>query len=254
MVARRAVDQAPAVHGVGIDVVGFDGCQHAGSRSARCRCRLRATAASCSRAGGTMTMRSSAGRPKPSSEGSGGGPRELAHIDPDQAAAARPPCRPCALTLVLKRWSGGNVGHVEAVAFDVELPAVIGAADAAFFVAAEEHGGAAMRAAMIQDADTARSCHGRRHPTHSSRRRRRRDVAQASQEGARRRRLCRLAARRGVPRDAALDLPEPERQRYVPTKKTPTETGLLDCIGLLDGKLPKLADLRKAPLAEPQIH
>jgi subtilisin family serine protease len=40
----------------------------------------------------------------------------------------------------------------------------------------------------------------------------------------------------------------------VPTKKTPTETGLLDCIGLLDGELPKLADLKKAPLAEPQIN
>lgn len=40
----------------------------------------------------------------------------------------------------------------------------------------------------------------------------------------------------------------------VPTKKTPTETGLLDCVRLLDGKLPKLADLKKAPLAEPQIH
>jgi len=40
----------------------------------------------------------------------------------------------------------------------------------------------------------------------------------------------------------------------VPTKKTPTETGLLDCVRLLDGKLPKLADLEMAPLAEPQIH
>ncbi len=40
----------------------------------------------------------------------------------------------------------------------------------------------------------------------------------------------------------------------VPTKKTPTETGLLDCVGLLDGKLPKLGDLEKAPLAEPQVN
>jgi subtilisin family serine protease len=40
----------------------------------------------------------------------------------------------------------------------------------------------------------------------------------------------------------------------VPTKKLPTDTGLLDCVALLDAKLPRLDSLRKAALAEPQIH
>jgi hypothetical protein len=40
----------------------------------------------------------------------------------------------------------------------------------------------------------------------------------------------------------------------VPTRKTPRNTGILDCVALLKGKLPKLADLKKAPLAEPQVN
>ena len=51
----------------------------------------------------------------------------------------------------------GHVRHVEAVAFDIEFPAVIGAANAFLLVAAEEQRGAAMRAAMIEDADTAQA-------------------------------------------------------------------------------------------------
>ena len=43
-----------------------------------------------------------------------------------------------ALTLCLKFDLGGLVGHVDAGAVDVELPAVIHAAQAGFFVAAEE--------------------------------------------------------------------------------------------------------------------
>jgi subtilisin family serine protease len=40
----------------------------------------------------------------------------------------------------------------------------------------------------------------------------------------------------------------------VPTKKGPTDTGILDCVALLDGKLPKLDALKKAALAEPQVN
>ena len=76
----------------------------------------------------------------------------LAHIGPDHAAElghlVSLGLDPLGEALVFR-----DVGHVEAVAFDVELPAVIDATDAAFFVAAEEHRGAAMRAAMIHHAD-----------------------------------------------------------------------------------------------------
>ena len=41
----------------------------------------------------------------------------------------------------------------------------------------------------------------------------------------------------------------------IPTKKPPTATGLLDCVALLDGKLPRLNLLKKAPMAErPQVN
>lgn len=40
----------------------------------------------------------------------------------------------------------------------------------------------------------------------------------------------------------------------VPTKKVPIDTGLLDCVALLDGKLPKLESLKMAALAEPQVN
>jgi subtilisin family serine protease len=40
----------------------------------------------------------------------------------------------------------------------------------------------------------------------------------------------------------------------VPFKKGPTDTGILDCVALLDGKLPKLDTLKKAALAEPQVN
>jgi len=40
----------------------------------------------------------------------------------------------------------------------------------------------------------------------------------------------------------------------VPTKPTPRDTGILDCVALIDGKLPKLADLKMAPRAEPQVN
>ena len=40
----------------------------------------------------------------------------------------------------------------------------------------------------------------------------------------------------------------------VPTRKGPMDTGILDCVALLDGKLPKLDTLKKAALAEPQVN
>jgi subtilisin family serine protease len=39
----------------------------------------------------------------------------------------------------------------------------------------------------------------------------------------------------------------------VPSKKAPTSTGILDCLAMLEAKLPKLDSLKKAPLAEPQV-
>ena len=40
----------------------------------------------------------------------------------------------------------------------------------------------------------------------------------------------------------------------VPTKRAPTDTGILDCVAVLDAQLPPLGALKKAPLAEPQVN
>src|SRR5262245_43303764 len=48
-----------------------------------------------------------------------------------------------------------QVGLIEAIAVDVELPAVISAADSVILIAAEKQRRQAVRAAMIHDADTA---------------------------------------------------------------------------------------------------
>ena len=39
----------------------------------------------------------------------------------------------------------------------------------------------------------------------------------------------------------------------VPTRKGPTDTGILDCVALLTNDLPPLSSLKKAALAEPEI-
>src|SRR6185312_2039231 len=77
-----------------------------------------------------------------------------AHIGPDEAAA-------------LDAWIGGDLDlalevlvpglarQIDAIAFDVEFPAVIDPAQAAFLVAAEEQRRGAMRAALIDEADAA---------------------------------------------------------------------------------------------------
>ena len=85
----------------------------------------------------------------------------LAHVGPDQAVALE---HLVALRLdpLGERLVGGNVRHVDAVAVDVELPAVVGAADALVLVAPEEQRRAAVRAAMIEDADPAARCRERR--------------------------------------------------------------------------------------------
>ena len=77
-----------------------------------------------------------------------------AHVGPDEARALGHLVG-LGLDAVLEVLRRRHVRHVEAVAFDVELPAVIDAAQAAFLVAAEEQRGAAMRAAMLHDADAA---------------------------------------------------------------------------------------------------
>jgi subtilisin family serine protease len=40
----------------------------------------------------------------------------------------------------------------------------------------------------------------------------------------------------------------------VPTRKGPIDTGILDCVALLDAPLPKLSTLKKAALAEPEVN
>ena len=90
-----------------------------------------------------------------------------AHVDPDQAAALVDLVGLC-LDLVLEALRRRDVRHLEAVAFHVELPAVIDAADAARLVAAEEQRRAAMRAAMVHHADAAA---GSRRGTRSASRR-----------------------------------------------------------------------------------
>src|SRR5262249_16749976 len=47
------------------------------------------------------------------------------------------------------------IRHVDAITRCVELPAMIDAADAPFLIAPEEQGGAAMRAAVVHDPDSA---------------------------------------------------------------------------------------------------
>jgi hypothetical protein len=82
--------------------------------------------------------------------------RALAHIDVNHAAALRD-----LVGFGLDFGQGflvdGQVRHLEAVACRVELPAVIDAAQAALLIAAEEQGGTAMRAAVIEDADPPRT-------------------------------------------------------------------------------------------------
>ena len=50
----------------------------------------------------------------------------------------------------------GHVGHVQAIAVHVVFPAVIDTTNSALFIAAKEERGAAVRAAVIHDADAAR--------------------------------------------------------------------------------------------------
>ena len=92
----------------------------------------------------------------PSRSGSGGrsvaGAR--AHVDPDDAAALAGRVRH-GFDFGPEIRLGGLIGHVDAVAGGVELPAVVDAAQAGFFVAAEEQRGAAVRAVVLEQADLA---------------------------------------------------------------------------------------------------
>jgi subtilisin family serine protease len=47
---------------------------------------------------------------------------------------------------------------------------------------------------------------------------------------------------------------QPVAGNCVPSKKAPTDTGILDCVALVDRKLPRVDSLRKAALAEPQVN
>jgi hypothetical protein len=76
------------------------------------------------------------------------------HIDPDESGALDRLVGP-RLHLVLEVLMRRHARHVDAVARDVELPAVIDAADPAFLVASQEQRRAAVRAAVVHHADPA---------------------------------------------------------------------------------------------------
>jgi hypothetical protein len=79
--------------------------------------------------------------------------RARAHVDPDHTGPLDRPVGVCLdLLLEIRRR---HARHVQAVAGDVEFPAVIDAAQSAFLVASEKQRGAAMRAAVIHHADMA---------------------------------------------------------------------------------------------------
>ena len=83
-------------------------------------------------------------------------------VRPDDAAALLASGRRSRVTLCLKSRLGRLVGHVDAGAVDVELPAVVDAAQPGFFVAPEEQRRAAMRAVVLRAGRPARWCRGRR--------------------------------------------------------------------------------------------
>ena len=74
------------------------------------------------------------------------------HVNPDQAAVdGRRVSRD--VNLVFEVAFGRFGRHVDAVAVDIEFPAVIDAANAALLVAPEVERGAAVRAVSFDDAD-----------------------------------------------------------------------------------------------------
>src|SRR6185437_3987632 len=78
------------------------------------------------------------------------------HIGPDHAVALGDLVGD-GMDLVLELVFRRHVRHVEALAVDVELPAVIDAAQPAMLVPPVEQRGAAMRTFMVHDADAART-------------------------------------------------------------------------------------------------
>ena len=101
-----------------------------------------------------LTLISSGGRSSTSKRGQRRRLGALAHVDPDEAGALDGAVG-LGLHLVLEVLVLGHVRHVQAVARNVELPAVIDAAQPALLVAAEEQRGAAVRAAVVDHADPA---------------------------------------------------------------------------------------------------
>src|ERR1700675_1185283 len=75
-------------------------------------------------------------------------------MDPDYPGTLDDPVGP-GLHLVLEILVRRHARHVDAVARDVEFPAVIDAADSALLVASQKQRGAAVRAAMVHHADPA---------------------------------------------------------------------------------------------------
>ena len=84
-----------------------------------------------------------------------------AHVDPDQAGAFGDAVG-LGFYLLPEVLVGRQVGHVDAVAIGVELPAVVDAADAAVLIPAIEQGGTAVWVAAVHDPRDGRPGHGRR--------------------------------------------------------------------------------------------
>ena len=98
-----------------------------------CPARPRAPACSCTRRRPYASAAAGFRAPGPTPTAAGRGRVVLArpHVDPGDAATLRAVGTPCALNLVLEVALGWLVGHVDAVARGVELPAVVHAAHAA---------------------------------------------------------------------------------------------------------------------------
>jgi hypothetical protein len=79
--------------------------------------------------------------------------RARSHVDPDDAGALHHLVGlRLHFLLEARRW---QARHIEAIAGDVELPAVVDAANSAILVASQKQRCAAVRAAMVHDADSA---------------------------------------------------------------------------------------------------
>src|SRR5215468_8128637 len=76
----------------------------------------------------------------------------LAHVNKDEPVALDDAVR-LGPDLLAEVMFGRNIGHVEAIAFGIEFPAVVDASQPALLVAAKEQRGATVRAAVVENPD-----------------------------------------------------------------------------------------------------